>query len=206
MAGKYLVLVLKDPLFILLTSITRADSVRKRPGLRPIPLPKLPPTSKPEEERPVDRQGDQAPANLPRSVTVELDTQSIEITPENLITINQLGRGAYGIVERVSHGPSGFHMALKRITLPMSQDEKIGLMDMYVLNKATSPNIVKFYGALFWEGDLWILMEVMDCSLDKFYKKIYPSSSDELEELNALDGNFDLLDLSAPIKFIPEQV
>lgn len=32
---------------------------------------------------------------------------------------------------------------------------------------------VQFYGALFREGDVWICMEVMDTSLDKFYIKVY---------------------------------
>jgi len=32
---------------------------------------------------------------------------------------------------------------------------------------------VQFYGALFMEGDVWICMEVMDTSLDKFYAKVY---------------------------------
>lgn len=32
---------------------------------------------------------------------------------------------------------------------------------------------VQFYGALFREGDVWICMEVMDTSLDKFYVKAY---------------------------------
>lgn len=32
---------------------------------------------------------------------------------------------------------------------------------------------VQFYGALFREGDVWICMEVMDTSLDKFYTKVY---------------------------------
>ena len=30
---------------------------------------------------------------------------------------------------------------------------------------------VHFYGAMFREGDVWICMEVMDISLDKFYTK-----------------------------------
>ncbi|PAV55671.1 hypothetical protein WR25_01528 [Diploscapter pachys] len=33
--------------------------------------------------------------------------------------------------------------------------------------------MVRFYGAMFREGDVWICMEVMDTSLDKFYKKTY---------------------------------
>ena len=32
------------------------------------------------------------------------------------------------------------------------------------------PYMVRFYGAMFREGDVWICMEVMDSSLDKFYR------------------------------------
>lgn len=47
-------------------------------------------------------------------------------------------------------------------------------MDMDVLVKTVDCSyIVKFYGALFWEGDLWIFMEIMDSSLDKFYRQAY---------------------------------
>ena len=35
------------------------------------------------------------------------------------------------------------------------------------------PYTVTFYGALFREGDVWICMECMDTSLDKFYTKAY---------------------------------
>ncbi|XP_077892500.1 dual specificity mitogen-activated protein kinase kinase 6-like [Ictidomys tridecemlineatus] len=34
------------------------------------------------------------------------------------------------------------------------------------------PFTVTFYGALFQEGDVWICMELMDTSLDKFYKQV----------------------------------
>lgn len=35
------------------------------------------------------------------------------------------------------------------------------------------PQMVRFYGAMFREGDVWICMEVMDTSLDKFYRHAY---------------------------------
>ena len=47
-------------------------------------------------------------------------------------------------------------------------------MDLDVVMKSNDcPFIVKFYGALFKEGDCWICMQLMDTSLDKFYKFIY---------------------------------
>lgn len=36
--------------------------------------------------------------------------------------------------------------------------------------------MVRFYGAMFREGDVWICMEVMDTSLDKFYRLCFDSS------------------------------
>jgi mitogen-activated protein kinase kinase 3 len=110
---------------------------------------------------------------LDKKTNITVGDKTWEIQPEELEVVNQLGRGAYGIVEMVKHRPSGHVMALKRITA-MSQEQKRLLMDMDVLDKGTGcPNIVKFYGALFWEGDLWIFMEAMDTSLDKFYKKAF---------------------------------
>lgn len=35
--------------------------------------------------------------------------------------------------------------------------------------------MVRFYGAMFREGDVWICMEVMDTSLDKFYRMCFDS-------------------------------
>jgi hypothetical protein len=34
-------------------------------------------------------------------------------------------------------------------------------------------DIIKFYGALFHDGECWICMEVLDCSLDQFYQAVY---------------------------------
>lgn len=48
------------------------------------------------------------------------------------------------------------------------------LMDLDIsMRSSACPYTVHFYGALFREGDVWICMEVMDTSLDKFYPKVY---------------------------------
>lgn len=47
-------------------------------------------------------------------------------------------------------------------------------MDLDIsMRSSDCPYTVQFYGALFREGDVWICMEVMDTSLDKFYTKVY---------------------------------
>lgn len=39
--------------------------------------------------------------------------------------------------------------------------------------KSNFEHIVTFYGAIFHESECWICMELMDTSLDKFYKIVY---------------------------------
>lgn len=47
-------------------------------------------------------------------------------------------------------------------------------MDLDIsMRSSECPYTVQFYGALFREGDVWICMEVMDMSLDKFYTRAY---------------------------------
>ena len=91
-------------------------------------------------------------------------------------------------------------MAVKRITQTFNnQEQKRLLMDLSVnMRTGNCPYTVKFFGALFREvsvadtqhlhsqdriklfprvfcsqGDVWICMEVMDTSLDKFYDKVF---------------------------------
>lgn len=50
-------------------------------------------------------------------------------------------------------------------------------MDLDIsMRSSDCPFTVQFYGALFMEGDVWICMEVMDMSLDKFYDKVYKNN------------------------------
>lgn len=111
---------------------------------------------------------------LDSTVTVNVgDRKNVLISPDSLTVVQQLGRGQYGIVEKVLHHGSESQFAVKRVALgPGDNDEHTRLlMDVDILVKGTKcKNIIKFYGALLWEGDLWILMELMDCSLDKFYR------------------------------------
>ncbi|KAJ9576717.1 hypothetical protein L9F63_025385, partial [Diploptera punctata] len=54
-----------------------------------------------------------------------------------------------------------------------TQEQKRLLMDLDIsMRSSDCPYTVQFYGALFREGDVWICMEVMDTSLDKFYMKV----------------------------------
>lgn len=111
---------------------------------------------------------------LDSSVSIDIgDLKAVHINPDSLETVQHLGRGQYGIVEKVIHKESGHQLAVKRVAIQKVGDDERSrlLMDVDILVKGTEcENIIKFFGALIWEGHLWILMELMDCSLDKFYK------------------------------------
>ena len=66
-------------------------------------------------------------------------------------------------------------MAVKRITATVNTiEQKRLLMDLDISMRSSDCIFtVHFYGALFREGDVWICMEVMECSLDKFYPIVF---------------------------------
>uniref|UniRef100_A0A8B9TCM7 mitogen-activated protein kinase kinase n=1 Tax=Anas platyrhynchos TaxID=8839 RepID=A0A8B9TCM7_ANAPL len=101
------------------------------------------------------------PRNLDSRTFITIGDKNFEVEADDLVTISELGRGAYGVVEKVRHAQSGTIMAVKRIRATVNTQETV---DCFYT--------VTFYGALFREGDVWICMELMDTSLDKFYKKV----------------------------------
>ena len=109
-----------------------------------------------------------------------------DFTSDDLQDLGEIGRGAYGTVNKMRHDASNTIMAVKRIRSTVDEKEqKQLLMDLDVVMKSNDcPCIVQFYGALFKEGDCWICMELMSLSLDKFYKIIYgPLASRMPEEI-----------------------
>ncbi|KAG8505096.1 Dual specificity mitogen-activated protein kinase kinase 6 [Galemys pyrenaicus] len=114
------------------------------------------------------------PRDLDSKACISIGNQNFEVKADDLEPIVELGRGAYGVVEKMRHVPSGQIMAVKRIRATVnSQEQKRLLMDLDIsMRTVDCPFTVTFYGALFREGDVWICMELMDTSLDKFYKQV----------------------------------
>uniref|UniRef100_A0AAZ3RST8 mitogen-activated protein kinase kinase n=1 Tax=Oncorhynchus tshawytscha TaxID=74940 RepID=A0AAZ3RST8_ONCTS len=102
------------------------------------------------------------------------EKQNFVVKADDLEQIGELGRGAYGVVDKMRHMPSGLIMAVKRIRATVNtQEQKRLLMDLDISMRTVDCfYTVTFYGALFREGDVWICMELMDTSLDKFYKQV----------------------------------
>jgi len=115
---------------------------------------------------------------LDSRATITVADKSFEVEASDLVFKEVLGRGAYGVVEKMWHQDSDTLIAVKRITCSLnSREQQQLLMDLDVNMKSGScPYTVCFYGALFRDGDVWICMEVMDMSLDKFYKLIYSNN------------------------------
>ncbi|XP_028395227.1 dual specificity mitogen-activated protein kinase kinase 4-like [Dendronephthya gigantea] len=101
--------------------------------------------------------------------------ETYEYTSEDLVDLGEIGRGNFGSVSKMLHRQSQTKMAVKRIHSTVDEKEqKQLLMDLeVVMNSSECPYIVKFYGALFTEGDAWICMELMETSLDILYKLVY---------------------------------
>ena len=83
-----------------------------------------------------------------------------------------LGRGQFGIVQKVVYKPTKVVMALKEIRLELDQNKLNHIiMELDVLHKSDHPNIIKFYGAFTVENCVYIALENMDAgSLDILYK------------------------------------
>ncbi|XP_027845546.2 dual specificity mitogen-activated protein kinase kinase 4-like isoform X2 [Aphis gossypii] len=107
-----------------------------------------------------------------------------DFTSDDLQDLGEIGRGGFGTVNKMLHRSSDTVMAVKRIRSTVDENEqKQLLMDLDVVMKSNEcPYIVQFYGALFKEGDCWICMELMDSSLDKFYKYIYEKLDQRIPE------------------------
>lgn len=114
------------------------------------------------------------PRDLDSKACVTIGEKNFEVKADDLEQISELGRGAYGVVDKMRHVPSGLIMAVKRIRATVNtQEQKRLLMDLDISMRTVDCfYTVTFYGALFREGDVWICMELMDTSLDKFYKMV----------------------------------
>jgi len=117
------------------------------------------------------------PPNLEKHTTITIDNETFEIEADDLEVISQLGRGAYGIVEKMKHKKTETILAVKRIAATVNSIENRRLlMDLDISMRSSDCDFtVHFFGAMFREGDVWICMEVMDTSVDKFYLKVFGS-------------------------------
>jgi mitogen-activated protein kinase kinase 3 len=130
-----------------------------------------PPTRQPEKR-----------INLSRSTKVKLlengQFNEYLIEFDNLEPSDLLGRGQFGTVKKMKHKETGYVFAVKMINdeLMESNDRRNSeIMDLEAPLKFGDgcPYLIKFFGAIHAESYIWILTEVMDTSLDRFYLKMF---------------------------------
>lgn len=110
---------------------------------------------------------------------------SFAINMDELELHEEIGKGNYGTVKKVRHKPTNVLMAMKVccwqffvfVVLTTIQEIRLELddsklnaiiMELDILHRAISPQIVEFYGAFFIESCVYYCMEYMDGgSLDK---------------------------------------
>uniref|UniRef100_A0A8C1A2P2 mitogen-activated protein kinase kinase n=1 Tax=Cyprinus carpio carpio TaxID=630221 RepID=A0A8C1A2P2_CYPCA len=136
---------------------------------------KKPPLKLPKEVFEKPQPAPTPPRDLDSKAYVTIGDKNFVVKADDLEQIGELGRGAYGVVDKMKHIPSGVIMAVKRIRATVNtQEQKRLLMDLDISMRTVDCfYTVTFYGALFREGDVWICMELMDTSLDKFYKQVH---------------------------------
>ena len=115
-----------------------------------------------------------APEGLGTSTTVSIGNQSFFLVADELEVVSELGRGAYGDVHKMREKKTGAELAVKRIRYTMNTvEQRRTAMDMDVAMRSLDcPHTVHFYGAMFRDGDVWIVMEVMDTCLDRLYRRV----------------------------------
>lgn len=108
-----------------------------------------------------------------------------DFTSEDLLDLGEIGRGSFGSVNKMIFKKTDKTIAVKRIRCSSVVDEKEQkrIMDLDVVMKTNDCDfIVQFYGSIFKEGDCWIAMEIMDQSLDKFYRYVYDYQHERIPE------------------------
>jgi len=105
------------------------------------------------------------------------DGSTVNIEYKQLKDISILGSGEFGVVKKMVHEPTNLKFAVKAVSEHFidSDNRNSSLMDIEVSIKLGDgcDNLVKFYGALFADAHYWIITEIMDTSLEKFYSKAF---------------------------------
>jgi mitogen-activated protein kinase kinase 3 len=128
------------------------------------------------------------PNGLGTTTTIRINNQTFGLAADELEVVCELGRGAYGDVQKMRERGSGALLAVKRIRYTMNTvEQQRTAMDMDIAMRSLDcPYTVHFYGAMFRDGDVWICMEVMDTCLDRLYRRVAAAGSSLPESVLAL--------------------
>ncbi|KAL3070620.1 hypothetical protein niasHT_032410 [Heterodera trifolii] len=112
---------------------------------------------------------------------------------EDLRDLGEIGAGRFGHVHKMVHVPTGREIAVKRVRVLTNRfDDSDDVRSMSQLQKevraiqdastGATPDVVRYYGLSFHEGDCLICMELMDLSLERLYKLVHGVAKEHFEE------------------------
>jgi serine/threonine protein kinase len=77
--------------------------------------------------------------------------------------LEEIGKGAFGVVHRARHIASGEMVAVKIIDLDKAQDEMDDVQqEIAVLQTCNCPHLTKYHGSFIVQSSLWIVMELLE--------------------------------------------
>ncbi|KHN72789.1 Dual specificity mitogen-activated protein kinase kinase 2 [Toxocara canis] len=110
---------------------------------------------------------------------------------EDLIDLGPIGDGAYGRVNKMCHNETGRNMAVKKVRIISGKNDDVEenrslrrlRQEVEAIRSASDcPQIVRFYGLTFHEGDCLVCMELMDISLKRLYHIVHSRTPGVFDE------------------------
>lgn len=146
----------------------------KRKNLKGLQLP-APKTSATSQDSKTEADQDSSVIDLDKKLaSLEIGIEfKLDLRPEDLKVISELGFGNGGTVSKVMHLPTRTLMAKKVIKIEAKAEaRKRILRELQIMHDCNDPHIVAFYGAYINDNDIHVCMEHMDCgSLDSILVK-----------------------------------
>uniref|UniRef100_A0AC34Q692 Protein kinase domain-containing protein n=1 Tax=Panagrolaimus sp. JU765 TaxID=591449 RepID=A0AC34Q692_9BILA len=123
--------------------------------------------------------------------------EEYKFTGDDLIDLGEIGRGRFGVVNKMKHLSSQKIMAVKKVritTTTFDDNDDMRLIKQLkhevetIRDAATCEEVVSFYGVTFKEGDCYICMELMSTSLEKVYKAVWKMGEKFNEDVLGIVG------------------
>uniref|UniRef100_A0A914H636 mitogen-activated protein kinase kinase n=1 Tax=Globodera rostochiensis TaxID=31243 RepID=A0A914H636_GLORO len=111
------------------------------------------------------------------------DSREHRFGVEDLRDLGEIGAGRFGHVHKMVHVPTAREIAVKRVrvlTNRLLQKEVRAIQDA---STGATPDVVRYFGLTFHEGDCLICMELMDLSLERLYKLVHGVAKEHFEEV-----------------------
>jgi len=119
---------------------------------------------------------------------IDIEDEIINLNAKNIeeYKVRNLGAGAYGTVDHyrvTTNRENKFDLAIKRIKIVTGNTKAQHTNELTLRDRNVAKNsrsciyTVGYFETMAYQGEIWIVMELMDTSLDKFYPAAHAISS-----------------------------